>query len=93
MTLKRKIIAGAVVWIGVSIVVAIALVGHPETAAGQVAVCNPDAYGGINWRWVECTHQLHGHEQWRGGTGTGGHTIGRYRDEAAAFRRFLAAHR
>lgn len=71
--------------------------GHDE---GAVAVCNWEnfaAYGhdGFNWRWIGCNHTLHTgppedpgvyHSQWRNGLGTEGHTVRRYRQEAAAYR-------
>jgi hypothetical protein len=56
-----------------------------------VAICNPDAYGGITWRWVDCNHDLHGHSQWRHGRGTAGHTVHAYRREARQIRNYLIA--
>lgn len=62
-------------------------------ADGQVAVCNPDAYGGITWRFMRCAHELHLHHQWRGGSGTVGHTVEFFRHQAALLRAFLGVHR
>jgi hypothetical protein len=103
MSRRRKILTVAGIWLGVGLVVALALVAHPPTAAadgrGAVAVCNWENYeayghGGLNWRWVACNHTLHGqpyHSQWRGGLGTPGHTVDRYKREAAAFRAYTGA--
>jgi len=66
---------------------------------GAVAVCNWEnftQYGhdGFNWHWIACNHTLHTsrngvyHSQWRGGIGTPGHTVTRYKHEAAAFRAY-----
>jgi hypothetical protein len=71
----RKIVAVAVVWLGVGLVVALALVGHPPAASaheeGAVAVCNWEnfeQYGhdGYNWRWMGCNYSLFGRVQCRG---------------------------
>jgi hypothetical protein len=86
----RKIVAVAVVWLGVGLVVALALVGHPPAASaheeGAVAVCNWEnfeQYGhdGYNWVWVRCNHTLHGH-------GYRYHEVAQLRREARAFRAY-----
>jgi hypothetical protein len=57
-------------------------------ASSQVAVCNPEVYG-LTAELIACTHQLHGHEQWRHGQGTRYHTWDVYRYEAAVLRNYL----
>ena len=54
-----------------------------------VSACNPEAFGGFNWRWVGCNHENHLHAQWRHGRGTPGHTVHAYRREAREFRAWL----
>jgi hypothetical protein len=51
MSRTRKIVAVAVVWLGVGLVVALALVGHPPSASASTAcntsgshICNGDRY-------------------------------------------------
>lgn len=59
-------------------------------AQGQVAICNPDAYGGITWQFIGCTHENHLHSQWRNGRGTRLHTVDVYKYEAAVLRNYLS---
>lgn len=93
----KKILLG---WLAVTLLILAVWVGsafgHSE---GAQAVCNWEnfsQYGhdGYNWRWIACNHTLHTsgngvyHSQWRGGIGTPGHTVRRYKHEAAAFRAY-----
>jgi hypothetical protein len=89
MRALKVLVAG---WVAVLLFAAIAVVGA-TFSDGQVAICNPDAYGGITWEWARCQHELHLHHQWRHGQGTPGHTHAFYVDEAAKMRRLLRGHR
>ena len=92
----RKIIVGCAVWLLAGLAVALGLWGgHADAHEGglipPVSACNPDAYGGFNWRWVGCNHENQLHAQWRHGRGTPGHTVRAYRREARHFRAWLAS--
>ena len=62
---------------------------HEGGLIPPVSACNPEAFGGFNWRWVGCNHENHLHAQWRHGRGTRGHTVREYRREAREFRTWL----
>ena len=62
---------------------------HEGGLIPPVSACNPEAFGGFNWRWVGCNHENHLHTQWRHGRGTPGHTVRVYRREAREFRAWL----
>lgn len=79
-----KIIAG---WVAAALLATLLMFGG--RAEAQVAICNPDAFGGITWRYVGCIHENHLHSQWRNGRGTPHHTVGVYRYEAALLRAWL----
>ena len=88
MSRTRKVVAVAVVWLGVGLVVALALVARPAEAheEGAVAVCNWEnfeQYGhdGYNWVWIRCNHTLHGH-------GYRYHSRAQLKREARAFRAY-----
>ena len=90
----RKIIVGFAVWLLAGLAITLGLSsGRSDAHEGglipPVSVCNPDAFGGFNWRWVGCNHENHLHAQWRHGRGTPGHTVRAYRREAREFRAWL----
>lgn len=89
----RKIMVGFAVWLVAGLTAFGLCDGHAEAHEGglipPVSACNPDAFGGFNWRWVGCNHENHLHAQWRDGRGTPGHTVRAYRREARAFRAWL----
>lgn len=63
-----------------------------EAPAEEGGALIPPAYAcpdPITARWIACWHTLHGHEQWRNGQGTPGHTWSEYRREARLLRRYL----
>jgi hypothetical protein len=90
----RKFIVGFAVWFLAGLTTfGLSGGGYAEAHEGglipPVSACNPDAFGGFNWRWVGCNHENHLHAQWRHGRGTPGHTVRAYRREARAFRAWL----
>ena len=92
----RRTIVGFAVWLLAGLSVTLGLFGaraHAHAHEGglipPVSACNPDAFGGFNWRWVGCNHENHLHAQWRHGRGTPGHTVRAYRREAREFRAWL----
>jgi hypothetical protein len=85
-TKKALIVLG--IWLGVGLVVAIALIPSAQAHddEGAVAVCNWEnfeQYGhdGYNWVWIRCNHTLHGH-------GNRYHEVAQLRREARQFRAY-----
>jgi hypothetical protein len=95
---RRKILTIAGIWLGVGLVVALALVAHPPTAAanerGAVAVCNWEMfeqYGhdGYNWRWMGCNYSLFGRVQCRGQPIHRCWTVGEAKRDVRAYRAYM----
>ena len=90
----RKIIVGFAVWLLAGLAITLGVSSgrsdaHERGLIPPVSACNPEAFGGFNWRWVGCNHENHLHTQWRHGRGTPGHTVRVYRREAREFRAWL----
>ena len=92
-TKKALIVAG--IWIGVGLVVALALI--PSATAdeeGAVAVCNWEQFeqwghDGYNWRWMGCNYSLFGRVQCRGQSIHRCWTVGEAKRDVRAYRAYM----